>query len=85
MPEVKWEYYLGAPFVPIALAGTPPAENVADLDGDGTLERFSVKDKTIEVTDLSGRRLWSLTVDGHPLGGNVRVCGSGLLPWMAIL
>jgi len=68
LPEVKWEYYLGAPFVPIAMAGAPPAENVADLAGDGTLERFSLKDKTIEVTDLSGHRLWSFTVEGHPLG-----------------
>src|SRR5262245_33150600 len=36
-PEVKWEYYLGAPFVSIATAGSAPAQNVVDLDGDGTL------------------------------------------------
>jgi hypothetical protein len=45
VPEVKWEYYLGAPFVPIAMAGTPPAENVADLDGDGTKPNFSSPEK----------------------------------------
>jgi outer membrane protein assembly factor BamB len=73
-PEVKWEYYLGAPFVPIATAGNAPAEKVADLDGDGTLETFSLTRKTIEVFTLEGRKLWSFTVQGHPLGGNVRVC-----------
>jgi len=29
-PEVKWEYYLDAPMVPLATAGTAPAENIAD-------------------------------------------------------
>ncbi len=73
-PEVKWEYYLGAPFVGIAANRNDEPSNVADLDGDGTPERFSINGKTIEVTDLSGRRLWSFTVNGQPLGGNVRVC-----------
>src|SRR5205823_4834343 len=73
-PEVKWEYYLGAPFVPLATAGNAPAQNIADLDGDGVPDRFSLSGKTIEVTDLAGHRLWSFTVDGFPLGGNVRVC-----------
>ena len=74
VPEIKWEYYLGVPFVPIAAAGAQPAANVADLDGDGTLEKYSLSGKTIEVSDLSGHRLWSFTVDGYPLGGNVRLC-----------
>jgi len=74
VPEIKWEYYLGAPMVQIATTGIPSTENTADLDGDGTLERFSLRGKTIEVTSLSGNKLWSFTVEGHPLGGNVRVC-----------
>jgi len=73
-PEVKWEYYLGAPFVGIAADRNYEPSNVADLDGDGTLEKFHLSGKTIEVTDLAGKRLWSFTVSGHPLGGNVRVC-----------
>ena len=64
-PEVKWEYHLGAPMVPLAIAGAAPAANVADLDGDGVPERFSLSGKTIEVTDLAGHRLWSFGVDGH--------------------
>jgi hypothetical protein len=72
-PEVKWDYYLGAAYVGLAADRSPEPSNQADLDGDGVLEKFSLKDKTITVTDLSGRRLWSLTVNGHPLGGNVRV------------
>src|SRR5438445_1451081 len=73
-PQIKWEYYLGAPFVAVAADRNPEPSNIADLDGDGTLEKFSINGKMIEVTDLSGRRLWSFTVDGYPLGGNVRVC-----------
>src|SRR5690349_13428901 len=73
-PEIRWEYYLGTPVVALATAGTPSPENIADLDGDGELEKFSFNGKTIEVTSLSGRKLWSFTVDGFPLGGNVRVC-----------
>jgi hypothetical protein len=73
-PEIKWEYYLGAPFVSIAADRNYDSPNQADLDGDGTAENFSLSGKTITVTDLSGRRLWSFNVDGHPLGGNVRVC-----------
>lgn len=72
-PEIKWEYYLGVPPVTIATDRKPEDPNVADLDGDGTLERFSLKGKTLEVTDLSGKRLWTFEVSGHPLGGNVRV------------
>ena len=75
VPEIKWEYYLGAPMVQIATTGIPSTENTADLDGDGTLERFSLRGKTIEVTSLSGNKLWSFTVEGHPLGGNVRARG----------
>ena len=73
-PEIEWEYYLGAPFISVATVGKPAPENVADLDGDGTLETFSLHKKTIEVSDLDGHKLWSFTVQGHPLGGNVRVC-----------
>ena len=47
---------------------------MADLDGDSTLERFSLSGATIEISDLSGRLLSSFTVSGQPLGGNVRVC-----------
>lgn len=73
-PEIEWEYYLGAPFISVATVGKPAPENVADLDGDGTLETFSLHKKTIEVSALDGHKLWSFTVQGHPLGGNVRVC-----------
>ncbi len=73
-PEVKWEHYLGAPFIAMATDRPSAAPNVADLDGDGQLERFTIRDKTIEVTTLSGELLWSLTVDGRPLGQTVRVC-----------
>src|SRR6266536_2827710 len=72
-PEIKWEYYLGAPPVTIAADRKPANPNVADLDGDGMSEMFSLNGKTIAVTDLSGHRLWTFTVDGQPLGGNVRV------------
>ena len=72
-PEILWEYYLGAPPVTVAADRKPENPNVADLDGDGTPEKFSLNGKTIEVTDLSGRRLWTCEVKGHPLGGNVRV------------
>jgi outer membrane protein assembly factor BamB len=72
-PVVKWEHYLGAPFVPMATDRTPQSSNVADLDGDGAPEKFALSGKTIEVSDVNGNRLWSHTVSGHPLGGNVRV------------
>jgi outer membrane protein assembly factor BamB len=72
-PRVLAEYYLGAPFVGVAADGQPVPDNVADLDGDGTQERFALTGRTIEVTDLSGKRLSTFAVDGHPLGGNVRV------------
>lgn len=72
-PEIKWEYYLGAPPVTIAADRKWQDPNVADLDGDGTSERFSLNDKIIEVADLAGKRLWRYEVNGFPLGGNVRV------------
>ncbi len=72
-PEIKWEYYLGVPPVTIAANRKPEELNVADLDGDGNLERFLLNGKTLEVTDLSGKRLWIYEVSGYPLGGNVRV------------
>jgi len=62
-PEIKWEYYLGAPFVGITADRNYEPSDQADLDGDGTLEKFSFSGKTITVTDLSGRRLWSFTVE----------------------
>src|SRR5262245_3704465 len=73
-PEIKWEYYLGAPFVGLAMDRNPEPSDQADLDGDGTVEKFSLSGKTITVTNRSGQQLWSFTVDGYPLGGNVRVC-----------
>ncbi|MCS6919621.1 MAG: FG-GAP-like repeat-containing protein [Fimbriimonadales bacterium] len=73
-PRVKWEYYLGAPYIAFAADRNAEPSNLADLDGDGTQEQFHLNGKTIEVSDLSGKRLWSYTVSGHPLGGNVRVC-----------
>src|SRR5687767_11060550 len=73
-PEIKWEYYLGTPFTALAADRNHEPTDQADLDGDGTPEKFSLNGKTITVTDLSGRQLWSFTVEGRPLGGNVRVC-----------
>ena len=72
-PEIKWEYYLGAPPVTIAADRKAPDPNVADLDGDGTAERFALNGKTIQVSDLAGKLLWRHDVNGFPLGGNVRV------------
>ena len=73
-PEIKWEYYLGPSPLALATERKPENPKVADLDGDGTLEKFSLNGKTLEVTDQAGNRLWTFTVDGRPLGGNVRVC-----------
>ncbi len=72
-PEILWEYYLGTPRIDLATDRVAEVPNTADLDGDGTLEKFSLNNHTLQVTDLSGRPLWSFTVNGHPLGGNVRV------------
>lgn len=72
-PQVLWEHYLGAPYVPIATSRAPEHPSEADLDGDGTPERFSLSGKTITVTDLEGKTLWRQTIAGLPLGGQVRV------------
>ncbi|NPV48454.1 MAG: PQQ-binding-like beta-propeller repeat protein [Armatimonadetes bacterium] len=72
-PQVLWEHYLGAPYVPIATSRPPENPYEADLDGDGTPERFSLSGQTITVTDLQGQTLWTHTVEGRPLGGQVRV------------
>jgi outer membrane protein assembly factor BamB len=72
-PRVLWEHYLGVPFVPVATDRPAKAADVADLDGDGRPERFVLDGQTIRVTDLAGKLLWSHTVTGRPLGGNVRV------------
>src|SRR5207248_2446007 len=72
-PRVLWEHYLGVPFVAVATDRPPHAADVADLDGDGRLERFVLDGQMIRVTDLAGKPLWSHTVTGRPLGGNVRV------------
>src|SRR5438309_730427 len=37
-PEIKWEYYLGAPPVTIATDRIAENPNIADLDGDGLPE-----------------------------------------------
>jgi hypothetical protein len=58
-PEIKWEYYLGATRVAIATDGNAEPPDTADLDSDGTPEKFSINGNTIQVTDLSGRPLWS--------------------------
>ncbi|MDW8120917.1 MAG: hypothetical protein RMK62_01205, partial [Armatimonadota bacterium] len=73
-PVVKWEYYLGTPLTQVAADREHHDQSLVDLDGDGQKERFQLDNKTIVVTDLTGKKLWSFTVDGHPLGGNVRVC-----------
>lgn len=72
-PEVKWEFYLGAPPVTIAADRKWQDPHAADLDGDGTPERFSLNGKTIEVSDRAGKLLWRYEVNGFPLGGNVRL------------
>ena len=71
-PAVVWERYLGAPEVELVQRGRIAANEV-DLDGDGHVERYRVSGKTLTITDLAGRVLWTHTVDGLPLGGNVRV------------
>ncbi|MCC6443134.1 MAG: PQQ-like beta-propeller repeat protein [Armatimonadetes bacterium] len=73
-PVVLWEYYLGAP--PVAMAADRPYKSpyAADLDGDGRMEQFALDGKTITVSRPEGKRLWAYTVDGFPLGGNVKVC-----------
>ncbi len=73
-PQVKWEYYLGTPFLSTATDRQATPGDRADLDGDGRLERFAIHDRTIRVTDMAGGELWSHTVDGRPLGAIVRVC-----------
>jgi outer membrane protein assembly factor BamB len=72
-PRVLWEHYLGVPYVPVATDRPAKPADVADLDGDGRPERFSLDGQTIRVTDLAGKPLWSQSVAGRPLGGNVRV------------
>ncbi|HEX4588473.1 MAG TPA: FG-GAP-like repeat-containing protein [Gemmataceae bacterium] len=72
-PRVLWDYYLGVPFVAIAADRPAQPTDVADLDDDGRLERFILAGQTIRVSDLNGKLLWSHTVTGRPLGGNVRV------------
>jgi hypothetical protein len=77
-PRILWEHYLGVPFVQVATDRPVKPTDVADLDGDGRPERFVLDGQTIRVTDLGGKLLWSHTVTGKPLGGNVRV--AKLLP-----
>jgi outer membrane protein assembly factor BamB len=73
-PQILAEYYLGTPYQELVLTDRDSPLNIADLDGDGSPERFAVSDHTISVFDASGQELWSQTVDGHPLGNQVRVC-----------
>ena len=77
-PAIHWDYYLGVPFVSIATDRVVQPADVADLDGDGRLERFALDGNVIRVSDLAGKLLWSHAVPGLPLGGNVRV--AKLLP-----
>jgi outer membrane protein assembly factor BamB len=72
-PRVVWEYYLGVPLVPVATDRPANPAEVADLDGDGRPERYRVDGQSIRVTDLAGKLLWSHTVTGRPLDGNIRV------------
>ncbi|MCI0333359.1 MAG: PQQ-binding-like beta-propeller repeat protein [Planctomycetes bacterium] len=77
-PVVKWDYFLGVPAAPLVTTGSAVQADVADLDGNGTNERFTLDGNTIRVRDLAGAELWSHKVEGLPLGGNVRV--ARLLP-----
>jgi hypothetical protein len=72
-PRVLWEHYVSVPLVPVATDRLAKPADVADLDGDGRPERYHLDGQTIRVTDLAGKLLWSHTVTGRPLGGNVRV------------
>jgi len=73
-PQIRAEFYLGTPYQELVLTDRDPPPNIADLDGDGVQERFTISEHTISVFDASGQELWSHTVDGHPLGNQVRVC-----------
>ncbi len=73
-PQIYAEYYLGTPYQELVHTDRERPPNIADLDGDGVQERFTVSERTISVFDTSGHELWSQTVDGHPLGNQVRVC-----------
>jgi outer membrane protein assembly factor BamB len=78
-PNVQWEYDLGVPYEAMANVRSPDVvwsgrARVADLDGDGRLERILIDDRTLRITDPDGRELWTYTVEGLPLGVNVRVC-----------
>lgn len=77
-PEVLWEYYLGIPPASLVETGSPELAQVIDLDGDGVLERYTIDGNTITTHDINGKLLWSHTVSGFPLGGNLRV--AKLLP-----
>jgi len=72
-PAILWERYLGAPEVELATHAPASPANEADLDGDGEPERYAVSDRTITVTNRAGETLWTHTVEGLPLGPNVRV------------
>ena len=57
-PEIKWEHYLGSPFVGLATDRHPEPSDQADLDGDGSTEKFSLSGKTMTVTRLSGEKVF---------------------------
>ncbi|HET9972674.1 MAG TPA: thiamine pyrophosphate-dependent enzyme [Streptosporangiaceae bacterium] len=66
-PQVRMEYYLGTPYQDLVTTVPEPPEQAVDLDGDGSLERYSIADRTIRILDQDGRELWSHTVSGLPL------------------
>src|SRR3954451_23162543 len=58
-PKVKWEYYLGIPPANLVDVAASGRGNLADLDGDGILERYVIDDKTIRIFGLHGEVLWT--------------------------
>lgn len=76
-PAVKWSYYLGCPWTPLA-ADRQDTPWTADLDGNGEPETLSVAGKTIRVLDRAGQPLWEHALAGEAHLERVRI--AGMLP-----